>query len=152
MIPDPFSEVFPNLYVGRTPTKAAELPKGTKVLVCCARELQPPKDRFPDVRVVRCPLDDEEGLLDAIERTTVKRAVYEVKYAMHYHKRVLVCCAAGVNRSALIAALAIRQYTGFGANVVLTMLRQKRYWRCLSNRSFEDMVRATGTIKIPKTA
>lgn len=121
------------------------------MLVLCAAERQPPSTRFPGVRVIRCPLVDEERPLKPAERAALIRAVREVKSAVTYRKRVLVCCAAGVNRSALVAALAVKQMTGFGPNNVLTLIRERRAWRCLSNKVFEDMIRASGRVRIPKT-
>jgi protein-tyrosine phosphatase len=145
---EPFSEVFPAVFVGRTPKTTAQLPPGTRIVVLCAKELQ--KFADPTVRVIRCPLEDSERPLTKAEIKDVRKAVGAVKYAIHYRRRVLVACAEGINRSALIAALAIRQYTGFGPNVVLAMLREKRNWRCLSNPVFADMVRATLAMQIPK--
>lgn len=145
---EPFSEVFPAVFVGRTPKTTAQLPPGTRIVVLCAKELQ--KFADPTVRVIKCPLEDSERPLTKAEIKDVRRAVGAVKYAIHYRRRVLVACAEGINRSALVAALAIRQYTGFGPNVVLAMLREKRHWRCLSNPVFENMVRTTLAMQIPK--
>lgn len=142
---DPVSEIYAGVFVGQTPTDVSQLPKGCRLLVLCAEEHQPLAHRFPGVRVVRCPLVDQDRPLKRSEKLLVNKAVREIKYAMARHTRVLVSCATGLNRAPLVAALAIKQHTGFGPNVVIGMIRQKRSRRCLSNHNYERYAQATST-------
>jgi hypothetical protein len=148
--PPPFSEVFPSLLVGVTPKDASGLPKGVRTLVMCAVGEQWPAARFPNVYVVHCPLMDVEVWPDSDEQKDITRAVRAVRMSVFKRRRTLVCCHGGFNRSALIAALAIRQITGFGPATVITMIREKRDPFCLSNRVFEEIVKKSLPSRIPK--
>jgi protein-tyrosine phosphatase len=54
-------------------------------------------------------------------------------------QRVLVHCAAGLNRSGLVTALVVRQYYGINGASAVDLLRSKRPW-ALCNPTFAEYV------------
>lgn len=132
-----FSNVAPpnsslKLYVGSQPPFDREL--GFDTLVLCARELQPERLGFKGA-VVRCPLIDDTLSKEEIRLAlnTSSRVVADLKQG----KRVLVTCHAGLNRSALVAALAMAQMTRMSAGEIVMHLRQRRDPNCLFNKNFQ---------------
>lgn len=132
------------LYVGSAP------PPGTysdrfDVIVLTAEEYQPMRSMFPDVRVRRFPFDDAQrpALHDLAMAWT---AAQSVAGDLIRQRRVLVTCAMGRNRSALVAALAVHLVTGDSGADALRLVREKRVddvgVRALSNQSFQRFLRS----------
>lgn len=84
---------------------------GYDVLALCELEWQPKGERFPGVRVVHVPLDDEDPLR-AETVWTARRGARMVAEHMRKGRRALVCCHAGLNRSGLVSALILRELLG----------------------------------------
>jgi acetoin utilization deacetylase AcuC-like enzyme len=101
------SEIADRLWQGACPPKGAVLEqKGFTMAVFCAAELQPLTDDYRGVRLVCAPNDDDFDLTDARLAAAVdaaRRVVEELRLG----GRVLVSCAAGLNRSGLVTALAL---------------------------------------------
>ncbi len=64
-------------------------------------------------------------------------------------RRVLSTCAMGLNRSALVAALAIQEIYGLSADEIIKRLRRARGPWAMSNPSFEQLLRIVIDRKAP---
>lgn len=74
----------------------------------------------------------------AHEGKDVEGFVDKVVEALEAGGNVLVHCQAGINRSNLTAALALRKWKGLNAVEAIELLRSKRSNAVLANRSFEN--------------
>lgn len=135
------SEVVPGLYVGSKPPPGRH--EGIDVIVLSAREYQPPAELFPGVEVIHAPLDDDpRRALREDEIAIATRAAACVARQLRAGRRVIVTCAMGLNRSALIAALAMHEVHRMSADEIITRLRHARGSWALSNPTFEQLLRA----------
>ena len=118
-------EVGHNLWVGSVPTDPAAVAKKFDALVLAAEEFQDvfPVHKFPGTKLILAPLDDAKPTHN--EKVTALRAALEVYDLNKKGKRVLVTCAKGVNRSALIAALAL-VLGGSTAQQAISKIRKTR--------------------------
>lgn len=126
-----------SLWVGGRPPLDRDIP-GFDVLALCAREIQPERPVFHGI-VVRCPITD--GLLSSYEVGLVVSSARIVADALRARRRVLVTCAAGLNRSALVASLALAQITRLTADDLIRIMRARRHPNALYNRHFQDLLR-----------
>ncbi len=124
--------VATRLFVGGKPPFDRDLPD-FDVLVLCAAELQPPHPAFHG-RVIHCPLPD--AALDRAELVMALQAGRAVADELVAGKRVLVTCAQGINRSALVACLALGLVTELTPQQLVANVRKKRNPMCLSNDHF----------------
>ena len=96
---------------------------GFDVVVLCAREHQ---DLQMDVITLRVPLDDQEGVkIDPMDMGMALLAAQEVNKYRATGFRVLVTCAAGVNRSSFVAGLALI-FSGWTAPGAIQRIRDNR--------------------------
>lgn len=122
------SEIAHGLWQGSfPPTGFVVRDNGFQVLVLCARELQPLGSLFLDVEVISAPNDDfpnvpvtEPKLRVAV--TAARRVATEVQQ----EKKVLVTCAAGMNRSGFVSALALHFLFGWSGDQCIKHVRQRR--------------------------
>jgi protein-tyrosine phosphatase len=133
--------VAPNLFIGSRPPPGRYRWLG--VLALCAQEYQPPSYAFPGVAVLHVPLDDDP-----------RRAMYDVEVALAMSnartvarylqsgQRVLVTCAMGLNRSALVAGLAMQRAFGMRADDVIEQIRDARSPSALGNKNFVRLLRS----------
>lgn len=124
--------VATNLWVGSRPPFDIDLPE-VDVLVLCAEEIQPERYSFHG-KVVRCPISD--GNPTDIELTRVLKASKVVAQSLVDKKRVLVTCAAGINRSAFVAAMALGRVTRMSAAEIIQRIKDRRHKDCLYNLMF----------------
>jgi len=132
-----FSNVAPphssmKLYVGSMPPLDREL--AFDVVVLCAAEYQPDRVAFRGT-ILRCPIPD-----DALSKEEIRRALVtssQVAAAIARRSRVLVTCRAGINRSALVASLAIARMTRMTAPQIMIHMRERRHPDCLFNTHFQ---------------
>lgn len=134
------SEIVPGLFVGSKPPPGRH--EGVDTIVLAAIEYQPPAEMFPGAEVIHVPLDDapsrpmrEDEIADAT------KAAERVARRLRAGRRVLVTCAMGLNRSALVAALAMHEVYGMSADEIITRLRRARGAWALSNPNFEKLLR-----------
>jgi protein-tyrosine phosphatase len=132
-----FSNVAPpssslKLYVGGRPPHDRELAFDT--LVLCERHYQPERMVFRGT-IVRCPIDDD--VLSKQEIRQVLNTSSRVAADLRQGKRVLVACRAGINRSALVASLALAQMTRMTAPELVAHMKQRRHHDCLFNQHFQ---------------
>ena len=142
------SYITANLYVGSAPYEKAPI-DCAKVLVLCAEEYQPPDSSFYGTTVLRCPIPDAK--LTPAQLKLVKRTALEVAQHLQNNTAVLCTCLMGLNRSALVAGLALRKL-GFSGEDTLTMIRKYRSPNALFNKTFEKLVREmrVRTVPLPK--
>lgn len=130
------SNIARRLWVGGKPPFDRDLPD-FDVLVLCAQELQPERLAFHGT-VIRCPLPDAALSPAELERAVAaSRSLAERLIA---HDRVLVTCAMGINRSALVTSLALGRCTRMSAQTIITLIRTRRHSECLSNQHFCDIL------------
>jgi len=112
--------IIPRLYLGSSPLVFSC--DAFDVVVLAARELQkPPQGRC---RVIQAPLDDTHHPTRG-EVLTALQAARKVRLELRRGRRVLVSCAAGINRSALIVAMVLMM-NGTSAQEAIQRIRQKR--------------------------
>lgn len=131
------SNVAKRLWVGAAPPFDRHLPE-FDALVLCAQELQPQVVAFRG-QLLRCPLPDGE-LTTAQTRMALEMG-RTVANLLHDGKTVLVTCAQGINRSALVAGLGIGLVTYLSADQILLLMRTRRHSDCLFNKHFRMILR-----------
>lgn len=121
-----FDKIYGNLYVGAYPDpEKLAFTRKFDTIVLAAVELQPPTDLFASgTEIIRAPMKD--GELTARQELAARMAAQAVADRLRQGKSVLVTCAAGVNRSALIAAMAVVMVTGRPGWWALNHLRATR--------------------------
>lgn len=134
-------EVAPRLYVG---SKPPPIPYGQyDTIVLAAIEYQPPASWFEGTEVIHAPFDDAPTRrMYSNEIVTATNAAQLVARRLREGRRVLVTCAMGINRSALIAALAMHEVWGMSAEEILARIRRARSPWALSNGNFVQLLRA----------
>jgi protein-tyrosine phosphatase len=130
------SNIARRLWVGGKPPLDRALPD-FDVLVLCAQEIQPELVSFQGT-VIRCPLPDAALTPAELARAvTASRTVAERLVAQD---RVLVTCAMGINRSALVTSLALGLCTRMSATTIISLIRARRHPECLSNQHFCEVL------------
>lgn len=115
--------IAPKLWVGSWPDPHV-FEYGFDVVVLCAIELQ----ALPfsgNGHVVRMGIDDN-GYPSKQDQLTAIAAARVVNSFRADGKRVLVTCAQGKNRSALVAAIALMQSNGLSASTAIAQVRANR--------------------------
>lgn len=126
------SNVFNRLWVGSRPPDDRDLPM-FDVIALCAMEYQPPMKAFHGL-VLRCRVPDDH--LTAQQIYAVTMTATNVAAALARRQRCLVTCYAGLNRSALVASLALGMVTRMSADELIALMRARRDPRCLFNDHF----------------
>jgi len=134
------SNITKRLWVGGRPPTDRDLP-AFDTLVLCAREIQPDALDFGR-QVVRVPLPD--ALLSSDETRRALVGARSTAEALTAGKRVLVTCAAGLNRSALIASLALGFVTRMKPAEIVELMRRQRSEHALHNPHFVEIIRRFG--------
>lgn len=128
------SKVAPRLYQGSAPTDLAYV--GFTMIVLCAEEYQPELPAFQG-KIVRAGFNDTPKPTPQ-DLDTAARASEEVFAELVRGGRVLVTCAAGLNRSALVVGMVLGRR--LPANDVIAAIRHARGERALSNPTFRQIV------------
>ena len=131
--------VGPNLWVGSRPLPGRY--RWLHALVLTAIEYQPPGWAFPGITIVRAPLDDDPSR--PMTREEVDAAISGGRTVARFltaHQRVLVTCAMGLNRSALVAALAMQDAFDMSADEAIYRIREARGPVALSNPNFTGLI------------
>ena len=118
------SRVWPKIWVGSAPAEHAYF-GGFSLIALCAVEYQPTLDHFPG-KVVRPAFRDTSEPLLKEELARVAEAANAVADEVSQGGRCLVTCMAGLNRSALVAALAIKQLSNLSADQIIATIRANR--------------------------
>lgn len=134
------NEVVPRLFLGAKPAPGQHT--GIDAIVFAALEYQPSAELFPGTEVLHIPLvDDSSRPLREDEIVAVLRAADHVARWLREGRRVLSTCAMGLNRSAVIAALAMCEVYGMTSNEIVYRIRRARGPFALSNPNFEQLLR-----------
>lgn len=127
-----FDQIAPKLYIGAVPADCV----GFDVVVLCAMEHQ--GVRLP-CYVIRVPLDDAKPT--HTELALAVGAAEQVHRLRKSGRRVLVTCHAGVNRSSLVAAIALI-LDGMQPADAISLIQRRRQPDCglkpLCNTHFVD--------------
>jgi len=109
-------------------------------VVSCAAEAPPPRS-CSDRKALHILLDDVpvDWRRDAQWCRAVAYAAAQVARAVRAGKRVIVACHMGLNRSTLVAGLAMR-LLGVPAADAIRAIRAARGPEALSNGTFEDFL------------
>lgn len=129
--------VAPRLWVGAVPPFDRNLPQ-VDLLVLCALELQPEHLAFQGA-ILRCPIPD--ATLDVPQIAMAMITSVSVARAVSQGQRALVTCAAGLNRSALVAGLALGQLTTMDGAAIIAHIRKHRTSKALANSHFQAIIR-----------
>ena len=138
--PAAFNEVARNLFVGRRPIPGPRSDVDTIVLT--AMEYQLPASLFPGIEVLHVPLDDDPQR--PMRPEEIEGAIFtgqRVARRLRMGKRVLSTCAMGLNRSSLVAALAMSDAYGMGLDEIVERIRNARGAWALSNPHFVQLLR-----------
>ncbi len=111
------------------------LPFRVDLLVLCAYEFQP---RSRAVSILSVPLDDRLFRSSAEARAVTSMAKEAGCFAADRvicGEKVLICCAAGLNRSGIVSAYTLKQLGVDGASAV-RKIRRARGPNALGNSSF----------------
>jgi protein-tyrosine phosphatase len=95
------------------------------VIVLCASDYQPDAADFPGVDVLHTPFDDTLFPSDD-DVTMAMRSAHTVLKHLQAGRRVLVTCWAGQNRSAFVAAMAMKRKWRAPTEVVVKQIRDAR--------------------------
>jgi protein-tyrosine phosphatase len=134
------SLVAPRLFVGSRPPPGRY--RWFNVVVLCAKEYQPPSFAFPGMTVLRLPLvDDFVHPLSAVDTALVTSNARTIARYLNGGSCVLVTCRAGINRSALVAAIVMQLAYDMDADEAIEQIRDTRSPVALSNPRFEQFVR-----------
>lgn len=129
-------EVHERLWVGSVPPRGPGLARlGFTHVVLCANDFQFAASDFDGVTVVHCPFEDSDTVVSGATTALVFATARAVSEAQRAGGTVLVTCAAGINRSALVAALAMRML-GVQPWAAVERIRATRFTYCLSNTCF----------------
>jgi protein-tyrosine phosphatase len=130
-------EVHERIWVGSVPQRGgAVASRGFTHLVLCADDFQFPAEDFPGVTVLHAPFVDADTVVPRSSMTLVFVAARAVAEAHRGGAKALVTCAAGINRSALVACVAM-QMLGVEPWISVERVRALRFPYCLSNEAFK---------------
>jgi protein-tyrosine phosphatase len=145
--------IIPGLYLGSSPL-VYDCSR-FDVVVLAARELQQPP--YGSCRVIHAPFNDTRQP-SREEVLTALQAARKVRAELQHGQRVLVSCAAGINRSALIVALVLMM-EGASASQAIRLVRNKRKppwpWNTmvpLANPAFVQILQCYKQMKTSKPA
>jgi len=111
-----------------------------QVLALCAKELQTP-EKYSGISIYLCPMNDAELTEDEAGRA--RQAALRLADCWRRGDRLLITCAAGLNRSGLVSALTIRQILDCTGEEAVEQVRSNRH-RSLFNPSFVGYLTALG--------
>ena len=133
------NRVIPGLHVGDYQDALAELrgPRAHSVLVLAAEEHQPAGANPPGTWCL--PLNDDEEPMSPKLLKRMRAMVSDLADVVAFGSSVLVTCAMGLNRSGLVAALALREL-GYSAEEAIQLVRDARGPLALRNEQFLALI------------
>jgi protein-tyrosine phosphatase len=138
--------VAPGLYVGSKPAPGRY--DSVDTIVLNAAEYQPPAHLFPGSEIIHAPIDDDPSrAMTDREIATATQAAARVARRLRAGRRVLSTCQMGLNRSSLVAAIAMHDVYGMTADEIIDRLRRARGSWALSNPNFEKLLRIVIDVK-----
>jgi len=131
--------IIPQLWVGAEQKDGRGLSDHFQVFVLAAKEIQSGRN-YSGLEVWGVPLDDNGVGPTSKEVELAVNAGLAVAERILLGQNVLVTCHLGLNRSSLIAALAMR-FLGWDSAATIRKIRAARGRHALSNPGFESLVR-----------
>lgn len=144
---EPWSEIVPGLwqgghdYVDEYDTYASAVVDGTEWDLLVSLYGRHGHGPIGDVEHLRLSIPD--SFLDAEQREQVTELGLHVALAVADGARVLVRCQAGLNRSGLVVAVALK-YLGWRPADAITRVRERRSPRALFNEHFVGYIDPLG--------
>lgn len=132
------NRVVPRLWIGEAPEPHFEL-EGFDLLVLAAKNHQPSMDNFAGT-VIRPRLEDGPDPITEDEKACALLASKKVARCLFNGGRVLSTCISGLNRSSLVAGLALKMSTRLSTDQIVYAIRRARTDWALSNESFERFI------------
>jgi hypothetical protein len=122
-------EVIPNLWQGSFPRILSAAEAGFDLVVLCAQEMLrgdvADDYQMHGIRVIEAPFDDTPWP-SGDELKMAHWAAAKVAAAHRDGKKILVTCQAGLNRSGLVNALAVREIRGLPGHEAVLLVRGAR--------------------------
>lgn len=122
-------KIVSRLYQGSFPEPEDAVRRGFDVVVFCARGAQPDRAWLraaPRIVAINAGINDDPWIpLSAADQRKVIGAATHVASRWKRGARVLITCQAGLNRSGLVTALALRNL-GIDRRVAVILIRQRR--------------------------
>lgn len=140
----PFNQVTDQLFQGSVPDPGSSY-DNFSMIVLCAEERQPELPRFRG-HILRPAFSDTPDPSKA-EIDRARRAASEVGTELMRGGRVLVTCAAGLNRSGLVTGFALIMTTRLSPIDIIKGIRAARGDLALSNPTFAKMVFSAADIR-----
>lgn len=138
--------VAPRLYIGSRPPPGRY--RWFNAVALCAKEFQPPSYAYPGLTVIRIPLvDDYIHPLSDVDAALVTANARTIARYLQGGSCVLVTCRMGINRSALVAAIAMQLAFDMPADEAIEQIRDTRSPQALSNPQFEKFVQRFGRLR-----
>lgn len=139
--PSNASRVSGNLWVGSAPPIGTRVASLFDCLALCAAEYQVGPECFHGAEVFRVPLNDDGTPMSEAEMKDAVMAAGRVIGWLSRGKKVLVTCHAGLNRSGLVAALALCcRPGGLSPEEAVTAVRAARGPRAMRNPHFLEFL------------
>ena len=121
------SRITNQLWIGPAPPQGIQLYRKFNCLVLAAQEYQPPSDFWQGIDIIYAPLDDNSRRMTDMEKLIAIQAGQMVAGRILDGENILCTCQAGVNRSALICALAmVYSMPNRSADYVISKIRKRR--------------------------
>lgn len=121
---------------------------GFHTVVLCAEEYQPEAEVFAPARILRVPLRDETTPFDFRTKKQLLQAGDVIAKRVRAGEMVLVSCALGRNRSALVGALAVAALCNMRPRDAGKLIRKRRKDQfgvsALENRYFRLFLQELG--------
>lgn len=124
---NPYDEIVKNLYVGQYPSDVSEF----KNVLCLNGRATYNIEIWQTV--VTAPFDDGSQL----PPDEFLHKLGDLANYLSTNEKTLVHCAAGINRSAMIAALVLMK-RGYNSSNAIQTIRTKRDKECLNNKKFVE--------------
>jgi len=120
--------IIPGLAQGSYPEPLKDAFRVADVLVLCAKELQARNVNAPPGKmIIRIPMDDD--IYRPVNRQNAMRFHQTAELVANHvraGRRVLVTCAAGMNRSGVVTALALMRVVRMPPRNAIALIRQRR--------------------------
>lgn len=129
------SEILPGLHLGCEPSDY----RGYDVVINCQWDVRDDLRRFRGTMFIHLPMRDEDDFPLARIKTEIHAAAWAAVLTHGAGKRVLVHCAAGLNRSAVVMG-EILALKGYERKTAVAIMRARRDSFVLCNRQFERWV------------
>jgi len=140
------NQVAPRLYVGSKPAPGRH--EGFDTIVLNALEYQPPAHLFPGSEIIHSPIDDALSRpMTEQEIAAATKTGARVARRLLAGRCVLSTCQMGLNRSSLVAAIAMHDAYGMGVDEIISRIRRARGPWALSNPNFEQLLRVVAAVK-----